>query len=391
MSDYDFDIVLIGGGVVGLAVAAETAKKGFNTLVLESQKNKGSSTSARNSGVIHAGIYYPENSLKASLCVRGKHLMYEYLLKHKIKHQKLGKLIVAQAGEEEILEKIYAQAINNGVTDLKWLTKKEVSQMASELCFSEVLFSPSTGIVDTHGFMDALEGSLNDNAGNLAVFSRFSNAEYSRKSAAWKITVISSSPPNEQKTEFTCKFLINAAGLEADAVAYNIQGMPELKIPEVRFVKGNYFNFTKTCPFRNLIYPVPVPGGLGTHLTIDIGGQAQFGPDVEYLYKADYSRKIGEDNSTLDYEVNKNRQKLFCSEVKRWWPSIKEEHLSPGYSGIRPKLAKPTEGFRDFLILGPDKTALPNLIQFFGIESPGLTASLAIAEMTTEIIESNIT
>ncbi len=374
----DFHTVIIGGGVIGLAIGRALAQKGKEVIILETASKHGTGTSSRNSGVIHAGIYYPKGSLKAQFCVEGKELLYEFADKHKVAYKKLGKLIVGQFDDEEKLQKITEKAKNNGVEDLKWLSKKEISNLEPELNVSHALFSPSTGIVDVHSYMNALEGEFTRFSGQIAVKSNFQKAVLeNHDTPLWKVWV----SINDQSEEFeiNCNYLINAAGLEADAVANRIQGLKKEYIPQVFYAKGNYASFSKRCPFKHLIYPTPVTGGLGTHLTLDVGGQGQLGPDVEWLGPADTSRLPGSSLGTHNYEVDKTRLKKFAHDVQRWWPSLDSSNLAPAYSGIRPKLSSPTEPPADFFIQGPQDNNLGGLIQLFGIESPGLTASLAIA------------
>ncbi len=386
MSDVDFESVIVGGGVVGLSIARNLAKNGYETLVLEAQKTTGTETSSRNSGVIHAGIYYPENSLKAKLCVRGKHLLYDYVKSHHIQHKKIGKYIIGQSDEENALEIIRQKAYSNGVDDLQWLSSKELKNI-SELKAEYALLSPTTGIIDVHGLMSSLEGELNDHSGHVAFVSKFVQAELSNQNQSiWKVKVNSGNNSDSEESVFTCKNLINAAGLQASIVAHRIVDLKKSLIPEIHFVKGNYFSLNRPCPFDKLIYPVPVPGGLGTHLTIDLGGQAQFGPDVEYLKKSKFDDEFDFTNKNFDYRVNLEKRNEFYSDVSRWWPKLNIDNLIPGYSGIRPKLSSPKDSPKDFMILTPKENCLPGLIQLFGIESPGLTASLAIAEQIQKIV-----
>ena len=374
----DFHTVIVGGGVIGLAIGRALAQEGKEVIILETASKHGTGTSSRNSGVIHAGIYYPKDSLKAKFCVKGKELLYEFADKHKVTYKKLGKLIVGQSNDEEKLQKISEKAKNNGVEDLKWLSKKEISNLEPELRASHALFSPSTGIVDVHSYMNALEGDFINLSGQIAVKSNFQKALLENpEKPLWKVWV--SVDDQSEELKISCNYLINAAGLDADAVANQIQGLRKERIPKIFYAKGNYASYSKRCPFKHLIYPTPVTGGLGTHLTLDIGGQGQLGPDVEWLGPADSSRLPGTSLGTHNYEVDKTRLKKFAHDVQRWWPSLDSSNLAPAYSGIRPKLSSPTEPPADFFIQGPQDNNLGGLIQLFGIESPGLTASLAIA------------
>ena len=259
------------------------------------------------------------------------------------------------------------------------MSKKEILNLEPQLNVSNALFSPSTGIVDVHSLMNALEGDLVSASGQIAVKSLFLRAVLEKTDTPiWKVWA--SSNNSNEEIEIRCNLLINAAGLDADAVANQIQNINKENIPQVYYAKGNYVSFTKPCPFNHLIYPTPVPGGLGTHLTLDMGGQGLLGPDVEWLGPVDSSRAPGASLKSLNYQVDTNRLKAFAEDVQRWWPSLEAKDLAPAYSGIRPKLSPPNTAPVDFLIQGPEKSKLPGLVQLFGIESPGLTASLAIAE-----------
>lgn len=375
----DFHTVIVGGGVIGLAIGRALAQKGKDVIVLETASKYGTGTSSRNSGVIHAGIYYPKGSLKAKFCVKGKELLYEFADKHKVTYKKLGKLIVGQSDDEGKLQAISEKAKNNGVDDLRWLSRNEISNLEPELNVSHALFSPSTGIVDVHSYMNALEGDFINFSGQIAVKSKFQKAVLENPEIPlWKVWV--SINDQSEELEINCNYLINAAGLEADAVANQIQGLKKELIPQIFYAKGNYATFTKRCPFKHLIYPTPVTGGLGTHLTLDTGGQAQLGPDVEWLGPVDSSRLPGATLNNLNYEVDTNRLEKFAHDVQRWWPSLDVSNLAPAYSGIRPKLSSLKDPPADFYIQGPQENKLGGLIQLFGIESPGLTASLAIAD-----------
>ena len=380
----DFHSIIIGGGVIGLAIGRALSLSGKETLVLENAAQHGTGTSSRNSGVIHAGIYYPKNSLKAKFCVRGKELLYEYVKTHKVIHKQLGKLIVGQTSDKSKLQSIFEKGQNNGVKDLTWLTKKQILQMEPELNVTDAIYSPSTGIVDVHSLMHAFEGDLISSSGQIAVKSRFIRAEQTDTfNPGWKVWV-SSVDENEEMT-LSCNLLVNAAGLDADAVANQIQTYHKVTIPQVYYAKGNYVSLTKPCPFKHLIYPTPVPGGLGTHLTLDMGGQGQFGPDVEWLGPVEMSRLPGSSIESFDYSVNNSLLEKFANDVKRWWPSIEANNLAPAYSGIRPKLSAPGEPAADFYIQSQNESKIPGLIQLFGIESPGLTSSLSIAEHVLEL------
>jgi L-2-hydroxyglutarate oxidase LhgO len=361
------ECVVIGAGVVGLAVARALAMRGRETLVLEAESAIGTGTSSRNSEVIHAGIYYPPGSAKASLCVSGKHLLYAYCEARGIQHRRCGKLIVA-ADQEQVttLEKIEATARANGVHDLRWLTAAEVKATEPALSGVAALFSPSTGIVDSHGFMLALQGDLEDAGGMVAVRSPVRHGRCGREG-------IHLEAGSDQLVELEARIVINSAGLQAQAVARQIEGIAPESIPPSAYAKGNYYALRGRAPFRHLIYPVPEPGGLGVHLTLDLAGQAKFGPDVEWV-------------ETLDYTVDPARAERFYRAIRRYWPGLPDGSLRPGYAGIRPKLGGPGAAAADFLIQGPEAHGVPGLINLYGIESPGLTAALAIGDYVAAAI-----
>ncbi len=354
------DCVVIGAGVVGLAVARALAMRGRETLVLEAEDAIGTGTSSRNSEVIHAGIYYPPGSAKASLCVAGKHLLYSYCALRGIEHRRCGKLIVA-ADQEQVraLEKIEATARANGVTDLRWLTAAQAKAMEPALSCVAALLSPSTGIIDSHGFMLALQGDLEEAGGIVALQSPVIRGRCDPGAIHLEAGA-------DETIEVAARVVVNSAGLSAQQVAHRIEGVPEQSIPPSGYAKGNYYVFQGRAPFRHLVYPVPEPGGLGVHLTLDLAGQARFGPDVEWVEK-------------LDYTVDPGRAERFYRVIRRYWPALPDATLRPGYAGIRPKLGGPGAA-ADFLIQGPDAHGVHGLINLYGIESPGLTAALAIAE-----------
>ena len=404
----DFDCLVIGSGVVGLAIARACAQQGFDTLVIESASRTGTGTSARNSGVIHAGLYYPEGSRKARWCVRGRALLYEYCEAHQVPHRRLGKLIVGQEDDEAALYTIAARAEKAGVSDLQWISARALQAREPALRAAHALWSPSTGIVDVHALMSAFEGDLSDAGGSLALSSRVVAARQ-QPDETWGVTVkihsrdslghvtvpgTSGGSPvghlvdrsvNSTMT-VSARCLINAAGLDADTVAARIEGQKPVSVPQIYFAKGSYARYSGPCPFACLVYPAPVPGGLGTHLTLDMGGQAQFGPDVEWLGPADSSRQPGSTHAAMPYAVTVDRLAQFARDVQRWWPSIRDDGLHPGYSGVRPKLSAPGEPAADFLVTGSRDHGCAGLVQLFGIESPGLTASLAIAEHVVELL-----
>ncbi|MGA0824693.1 MAG: NAD(P)/FAD-dependent oxidoreductase [Burkholderiaceae bacterium] len=376
----DLDAVVVGAGVVGLAIGRALSQSGLDTLVIESQPRHGMGTSSRNSGVIHAGLYYPPGSNKASWCVRGRELLYAFCQSHQVAHKQLGKLIVGQDEDEAALQTIASRAKDSGVTNLRWLTQQELKAMEPEVRARHALFSPSTGIVDVHELMLALEGDIEKAGSNVVTQSCFLAASLigTGVSKGWQLDV---KVGQDERHGLSCQLLINAAGLDADAVASRIEGLATEHIPKVHFAKGNYASLTGSHPFKHLVYPAPVPGGLGTHLTLNIAGEAQFGPDVEWLGPADPHRLPGSTHPSLNYAVNTAQLADFAASVQRWWPSLRAERLQPGYSGIRPKLTQNAkEPAADFVLQGPDQHGLAGLVNLFGIESPGLTACLAIGE-----------
>lgn len=361
------DCVVIGAGVVGLAVARALAMRGRETLVLEAEDAIGTGTSSRNSEVIHAGIYYPPGSAKARLGVAGKQLLYAYCEARGIEHRRCGKLIVAADTEQvKALEKIAATARANGVNDLRWLTAAEAKAMEPALRCVGALLSPSTGIIDSHGFMLALQGDLEGAGGTIAFQAPVKGGHCERDGIFLEAGA-------DETLELAARVVINSAGLGAQDLARRIEGVPQESIPRSAYAKGNYYVLQGKPPFRHLIYPVPEPGGLGVHLTLDLAGQARFGPDVEWVEK-------------LDYTVDPGRAERFYSVIRRYWPGLPDGALHPGYAGIRPKLGGPEAAASDFLIQGPDAHGVRGLINLYGIESPGLTAALAIAERVAAAI-----
>jgi len=358
------DCLVVGAGVVGLAVARALALAGREVLVLEACNAIGTQTSSRNSEVIHAGIYYPFGSLKATLCVRGKQLLYEYCQSQAIPHKRCGKLIVATTPSQvPQLKSIYDHANANGVHDLVALDGAQARALESSLSCLAALISPSTGIVDSHAFMLSLLGDMENAGGVLALNSSLSYAECSEKFI--DVEAIDG-------TRIRANVVVNAAGLQAPMLAARFKGLASQFVPQAYFAKGNYFSLAGRAPFSHLIYPVPETAGLGVHLTLDMGGQARFGPDVQWV------------DDPLDLNVQPERGDAFYAEVRKYWPELPDGSLVPGYAGIRPKISGPTHTTKDFFIQGPSDHGYPGLINLFGIESPGLTASLAIAEHVVE-------
>ncbi|WP_366657630.1 NAD(P)/FAD-dependent oxidoreductase [Fodinicurvata sp. EGI_FJ10296] len=363
------ECVVVGAGVVGLAIARSLAECGREVVVLEAADAIGTATSSRNSEVIHAGLYYPTGSAKARLCVEGREDLYAYCAERAIGHRRCGKLVVA-ADETDLdyLTGLRQRAMANGVTDVRLIDGDEMRAMEPSLAGVGALLSPSTGIIDSHGLMLAYQGDA-EAAGAMIAF----NTPVIRGEAGDAGIVLETG--GESPMQIVADTVINAAGLGAWSVSGRIAGVPGRTIPKRHLAKGNYFSLAGRSPFSRLIYPVPEPGGLGVHLTLDLGGQARFGPDVEWL-DADHSNA---DGLSIDYDVDPARSERFHAAIRRYWPDLPQSALEPAYSGVRPKIAGRGEGPGDFVIQGPDETGVPGYVALYGIESPGLTASLAIA------------
>jgi L-2-hydroxyglutarate oxidase LhgO len=359
------DAVVVGAGVVGLAVARELALHGLETVVLEAESGIGNGISSRNSEVIHAGIYGAPGSLKAQLCVAGRKAVYAYCDGHGVGHRRCGKLVVATTpGQVEMLRSIERRAIANGVGGLRWLSGAEARELEPALQGEAALLSTVTGIIDSHALMLAFLGDLENAGGGLVLRSPLDNAVV--HSDGFVLRVGGAAP-----LEIEAGVLVNAAGLHAQALARRIAGLDPALVPRPWFAKGNYYALAGRSPFTRLIYPVPEPGGLGVHLTLDLAGQARFGPDVEWL---------GADSpDAIDYAVDPARSAAFYAAIRRYWPGLRDGSLAAAYSGVRPKLQGPGEPARDFVLQGPEEHGVAGLMNLFGIESPGLTASLAIA------------
>jgi L-2-hydroxyglutarate oxidase LhgO len=360
------DCVVVGAGVVGLAVARALALAGREVIILEAAEGIGTETSSRNSEVIHSGIYYPAGSFMARFCVAGRRALYAYCAEKGVPHANCGKLIVAtNADEDAMLAGIKRRAEVNGVEGMRVLSATEAIALEPNLSCTSALLSPVTGIIDSHAFMLALQGDA-ENAGAVPVF--FSPVIGGRVVQGGAEIDIGGADPMTLR----CRLLVNATGLHAPRFASRIVGMPSDRIPGAYYAKGNYFTLSGRSPFTRLIYPVPVPGGLGVHLTIDLGGQARFGPDVQWI-------------DTIDYTVDAARADSFYAAVRKYWPALKDGALQPGYSGIRPKIVPRGAPAQDFVVQGPQTHGVPGLINLFGIESPGLTASLALADHVVEV------
>ncbi|MGD9945977.1 MAG: NAD(P)/FAD-dependent oxidoreductase [Burkholderiaceae bacterium] len=361
------DCIVIGAGVVGLAVARELAMAGAEVVVVEAESLIGSITSARNSEVIHAGIYYDAGSLKARYCVEGRDRLYAYCAERGVPHARCGKLIVATAPEQVArLDAIRAKAAANGVTDLQPLTRAQARELEPALECTGALLSPSTGIVDSHSLMHSLLGDAQAHGAVLALKSRVVAADCRADGIALQVA----DDDSGEMLHILAHTVVNAAGLSAPKLAAAFAGFPPACVPRPYFAKGNYYSFAGRSPFSRLVYPVPEPGGLGIHLTIDLAGQARFGPDVEWLSI--------DDPAAIRYDVDPARADGFYAAIRRYWPALPDHALQASYSGVRPKIAGPGHD-GDFLIQGPAQHGVPGLVNLFGIESPGLTAALALA------------
>lgn len=362
------DSIVVGAGVVGLAVARALAQAGRDVVVLERAEAIGTVTSSRNSEVIHAGIYYPTGSLKARLCVAGRRALSAYCRERGIGHRACGKLIVAtDAAGVPALHALAEKARANGVEGLEMLDAGAARAMEPALACTAALHSPVTGILDSHAFMLSLQGDA-EAAGAMVAF--HAPVEAIAAGPVGLTVEVGGAEP----MALTARLVVNAAGHDAPVLAGRTRGLPEAAVPRRYFAKGTYFSLTGRSPFSSLIYPMPEAGGLGVHLTLDLGGQARFGPDVEWTDRPD------------DYEVDPSRADAFYAEIRKYWPDLPDRSLVPGYVGVRPKLQAPGEPARDFEIQGPADHGVPGLVNLYGIESPGLTASLAIAAEVAAVL-----
>ncbi len=357
------EALVVGAGVVGLAVARAIARSGKEVWVVDSESAFGTHTSSRNSEVIHAGLYYAPGSLKAKLCVAGRQQLYDYCASRGVQHRQCGKLIVAtEPDQRSALERIAARADAAGAGQLKWLTGEQVRSFEPALRAEEALWSPATGIIDSHGLMLSYLGEVEDHGGSIVYQASFRRAT-PLPGGGFEVDVEGS----DGIARFKCQWLVNATGLFASDTARRVEGLADQWVPQTRFAKGNYFSLTGRAPFSRLIYPVPSEAGLGVHLTLDLSGRARFGPDVEWV-------------SRIDYEVSAERESVFYEEIRAYWPGLPPGSLVADYCGIRPKLVGEGAAAADFRIDGPGDHGLDGLVNLFGIESPGLTASLALAD-----------
>ncbi|MBX3454559.1 NAD(P)/FAD-dependent oxidoreductase [Ferrovibrio sp.] len=369
------ECLVIGAGVVGLAVARSLARQGREVVILEAADAFGTETSSRNSEVIHAGIYYAKDSLKARFCVAGREALYAYCQQRGVEARRCGKLIVATDDSQIAeLQALKAKAEANGVLDLRWLSADEAIALEPHLHCTGALLSPSTGIIDSHGLMLAYLGEAEAHGAMLALNSPILRGR-ALQGGGFEIETGGEAP-----MQLRCKLLVNAAGLLAQDVAARIEGLRAGSVPPSFYAKGNYFVLSGIKPpFSRLIYPVPEPGGLGTHVTIDLGGQMRFGPDVEWIER--------NADGSFAYAVDSTRGEKFYAAVRRYWPGLPDGAIQPGYSGIRPKLSRAGGKAEDFVIQGADQHNALGLVNLFGIESPGLTASLAIGEHVAQLLE----
>ena len=353
------DTAVIGAGVVGLAVARARAAQGREVVILEAEDAIGTHTSSRNSEVIHAGIYYPPGSHKARACVAGRERLYAYCAERGVPHRRCGKLIVAtDAAQRDELESIRRRAHANGVADVVRVSPAEVHAMEPELACVDALYSPSTGIIDSHALMLAYLGDAENAGAMLALKSPLEAARVTPQGI--ELHVAGAEP-------LLAHHVVNSAGLTAPSLARRFEGYPPQYAPRELYAKGNYYSLARRAPFTHLVYPVPEPGGLGVHVTLDLGGRARFGPDVEWV-------------DSIDYRVDPARAQAFYAAIRRYWPGLPDGALEPGYAGIRPKISGRGEPAADFVVQGPHEHGVPGLVHLFGIESPGLTASLALAD-----------
>jgi L-2-hydroxyglutarate oxidase LhgO len=363
--NIDVEIIVIGAGVVGLAIARRLALAGKEVLVLEAEDHIGTHTSSRNSEVIHAGIYYPTGSLKAQLCVKGREALYRYCADRAVPAKAIGKVIVAVTEAEiSALHALKAKAVANGVTDLTWLDPPAVSHIEPEIICKAALFSPSSGIVDSHALMLSLQGEAESHGAQLVFRTRVESVTCLDSGFDVRTT-------GADDMTLRCAILVNAAAFNAPLIAARMDGYPKSQVPRRYFAKGNYLSVSGATPFRHLIYPLPVAGGLGVHVTLDLAGRMRLGPDLHWV-------------DGLDYAADTSITDAFYEAVRLYWPSVMERELHWTYSGIRPKISGPGEDNADFVVDGPADHGVAGLVNLFGIESPGLTSSLALAELVAQ-------
>ena len=368
-SNFDIDVLIIGAGVIGLAIGRALAAAGREVTVVDRNEAFGMETSSRNSEVIHAGIYYPQGSLKARFCVRGRAMLYAYSHARQVPYKQCGKLIVASGSQARAgLEKIHAAAMSAGVDNLQWLDQQQALTLEPELSCSVALFSPSTGIIDSHALMLAYVTDIEDSGGCFVAHTKISRIEI-MNGGGFRVWI------EGEPTPLSVRALVNAGGLWAGAVSSMIQGLSDYHPPVIQYARGVYFALDGgKSPFRHLVYPLPDNASLGVHATIDLAGQVRFGPDVEWVADPE------------DYYVDPSRTEAFAASISQYWPGIIDRSLVPAYSGIRPKLCGPGEPPADFRIDGPEDTGIQGLCCLYGIESPGLTSSLAIGDYVAKMM-----
>lgn len=359
--------VVIGGGVIGLAVARELAMRGRSVTLLEAEAGLGEHTSSRGSAVIHAGLYYAPGSLKARTCVEGKALLYRYAEEHGIAHRRIGKLVVATSEAELAgLQSIFDNAAQCGVSDLSWLDARELRTLEPQVRAVRALFSPSTGIIDSRALLLALQRDAIRHGAEILTQRRVVSGAQRPHGLELEVEAVGG-----QRSQIACRELVNAAGLWAQAVARSIDGILGTSIPELCLAKGQFFNLEGDSPFSHLVYPLPEPGGLGIHFTLDLAGHAKFGPDVQWVHR-------------IDYSFDSSRRESFEAAIRRYYPALRPGALVPGVTGVRPKLSGPGEPAADFSLQGAGEHGVPGLLNLYGIESPGLTASLALARLVAD-------
>lgn len=364
------DCIVVGAGVIGLAIARALAKNRIEVIVLEAESAIGTHSSSRNSEVIHAGIYYPDGSLKQQCCLQGKAMLYEYCRAKGINHKKIGKLILATSDDElKILHQYRQRAAQNSLHDLCWLEADEVLDLEPAVRCKAALLSPSTGIIDSHEYMLSLRADIEALGGAVICRSRVTRINAANNQFVVQIE-------GNEEYSLASRALVNSAGLWAPAVAASMTGIDTATVPQSFFAKGQYYALIGKAPFNHLIYPVAGKAGLGVHLTLDLAGQGRFGPDVQWI-------------DGVDYSFNNTRKQKFINAIRSYYPNIEEADLAEGYTGIRPKLCGPGERPADFLIQGPEQHKIRGLVNLFGIESPGLTSSLAIADRVAATLSTN--
>lgn len=370
-TSMDTDVIVVGAGAVGLACAAHLAQRGHSVVVLEKATAIGTLTSSRNSEVVHAGLYYPTGSLKHRLCVAGRRKLYQFMAERGVSFKRCGKLIVATTDAEQAqIEAIYQRGLANDVEGLTLISGADAMAMEPALFCTGAILSEETGIMDSHGVMLALQGVLEDHGGAIAFETEIAGAK-PLPGGGFRVRT-------EAGDAITTAMLVNSAGLFAQELAHRIEGVTSETIPALTLAKGSYFGCAARSAFSRLIYPAPVDGGLGVHVTLDLQGRMRFGPDVEWLSEIDPGR--------VDYAVDLKRAESFYAAIRRYWPGLPDGAMTPDYAGCRPKLSGPGQAAADFLISGPDVHGLEGLVNLFGIESPGLTSALAIAEAVDQAL-----